>query len=51
MHLKDCTLGKLVVSKNDKRLGHIVGLCYSVSVENTGNMSPEEKIAYTIPLI
>lgn len=50
MKLNQCTLGKLVIT-SDKKVGHIVGLTYNVSLQFTGNMSDDEKFERTIPLV
>ncbi len=50
MKLNQCTLGKLVITE-DKKVGHIVGLTYNISLDLTGYMLDQEKFERTIPLV
>jgi hypothetical protein len=52
MKLKDCTLGVLVrVKGDDSEIGHVVGLTFNVDIRFTGNMSKQQLVDATIPLI
>ena len=50
MKLKHCSIGKVVVTK-DMEVGHIVGLTYNVSLENTHGMTSEDLYNRTIPVV
>lgn len=58
MKLSECIIGTPVIRKGfaavsnlSSPIGHIIGFTYNVSVCQTGEMSPDEKVNRTIPLI
>jgi len=50
MKLSDCKYGTMVITAS-KEVGFVVGLTYNVDISHTGNMSDEEKLQRTIPLV
>lgn len=56
MKLSECNIGLVVRLKacggiSNGIIGHIVGLTYNIDVKHTGNMSGEELLSRTIPLV
>ena len=50
MKLSECVFGVMVID-DSKRVGHVVGLTYNLSLINCGGLSDDDLFDRTVPLV